>query len=102
MTLISLLPIVIIIVVIYFFVKLIVSPLIRIITGIIIFLIIIFVLQNFFNIDFTKIFGPLGKYLNFETWNIDLNGIINLIGKYVNQALSFFRYLVGNTPSSNL
>lgn len=95
---ISLLSIAIIIVVIYFFVKFIVNPLIRVIAGIIIFLVIIFVLQNFFNVNVNQILGPFGKYLDFNTWNINLNGVINLISRYINQALSFFRYLVGNTP----
>jgi len=98
MNLMSLLPIVIGVVVIYFFVKLIVSPLVKIIAGIIIFLVVIFVLQNFFNVNFNQMLGPFGKYLDFNAWNINLNGVINLISHYINQALSFFRYLVGNTP----
>lgn len=97
MTITSLLPIIIAVIIVYFLAK-IFGPLIRIIAGIVIFLVLIFVLQNFFNFNFTQIFGTFGKSLNLNKWNINLNGIVNLINYYINQAVSFLRYLISNVP----
>lgn len=66
----------------YLFIKLIVSPLIKAILGVIIFVAVIYVLQHFFNIDFSTVLGPFGKYLNLTNWNIDFSGIIRQIENY--------------------
>ncbi len=76
-------------IVIYFFVKLIVSPLIKVVVGIVVFLIIIYVLQHFFNFDLTGAFGPFGKYLDIGNWGINFNVAINQIENYIEKIFSF-------------
>jgi hypothetical protein len=81
--------IIISLIVVYFFIKLIVSPLIKVIIGIAVFLIMIYLLQHFLNFDVSKSFGPFGKYLDLKNWGINLQDIMNQIGNYIKKTLSF-------------
>lgn len=78
-----LITIIISVVAIYFFVKLIVNPLIKVVAGVVIFLVIVYILQRFFNFDFNDTFGPLAKYLNPEKWGVNFNEIISQIVNYI-------------------
>jgi hypothetical protein len=73
---------------IYFFIKLIVNPLIKVIGGIVIFLIIIYIMQHFFGLDLKTAFGPFGKYLDPAKWNINFNEITTQAAKYVKKLFS--------------
>ncbi len=84
MTTSSIILIIIAIVVIYLFIKFIVSPLVKIIFGIVIILAIIYILQNFLNIDLSQFLGPLSPYLDLNKLNSSINGIINLITPFIN------------------
>jgi len=95
----SLAVIAVIIVVIYFFVKLIVSPLVRVGLGIIIFIIALYLLQRFFGFDLNKVLGPLGISVP-NGWNIDLNTIFGPFNYYIEQIKSFASFLWQNVPKS--
>lgn len=97
MTITSLILAVVVIVVIYFVIK-ILSPIVRAVVSILVFLAIIYLLQYFFKFSFTNLLGPVDKYLHLDKWNLSLNGVIGFVNHYINQAISFFRNLLGNTP----
>jgi len=71
--------IVVSLVVVFFFIKLVVSPLVKVIIGIAVFLIMIYLLQHFLNFDVSNSFGPFGKYLDLKNWNINFQEVINQI-----------------------
>lgn len=50
------------------FIKFIVSPLIRVVLGIIIFLLVVYAFQKFFQFDLSRIFGPLAQYMDIGKW----------------------------------
>jgi len=85
----SLLAIVVAIVVIYFFIKFIVNPALKVVGGIIVFFIIIYILQHYLNFNFNNILGPFG-----------LNWILSPINYYINQIISFLRFAWGNVPKN--
>jgi len=67
----SITAIIIALAVIYFFVKIVVSPVVKAILGVIIFLIALYLLQHYFGFNLNKILSPLGIYP--EKWGINLN-----------------------------
>ena len=94
----SLIVIVAIIVVIFIFIKFIVSPIIKVIVGIITFLLLIYVLQRFFGFDLTRIFGPFGSYLDLTKWGINFNWLLEPINYCIEKIEYFFHYAWGNVP----
>jgi hypothetical protein len=93
----SLIIIVVAIVVAYFFIKFIVSPIIKIITGIIFFLILIYFLQKF-GFNFNKILSPFGISLDLNNWIQNFYWVLNPINYLINQALLFFHFIWQNIP----
>jgi len=98
MDLTSLIEIVVAIGVIYFLIKFILSPVIRIILGIIIFLVVIYLLQKFLGFNFDKILAPFGVSLNLNKWGLNLNWIISPVNYYINQIKNFLTFIWGNVP----
>jgi len=95
----SLVAIAVIIVVIYFFLKLIVSPLIRVILGIVIFIIALYLLQRFFGFDVNKVLSPFGISVPSD-WIVDIGTIFGPFNYYIEQIKSFASFLWGNIPKS--
>lgn len=79
----SIITIIIAIVVVYLFIKFVVNPLFKIIFGVAIILAIVYVLQNYFNIDLNKFLGPLSPYIDLNKLNGAVNGIIKLITAFI-------------------
>lgn len=94
----SLITIAIVIVVVYFFVKFIVSPLLQILCGIIIFVIAVYILQHFFSINFYDLLGPAAKYIDVQSWISNIKWLFSRVMQYINQIISFFHYLLSNIP----
>src|SRR3989344_5616219 len=94
----SLITVAVAIIIIYFLAKFIVGPLVKIITGIIIILLAIYILKQFFGIDIGNFLGPLGGYLDIGKVPEGFSWAFNLAVSYINQAVSFFKYLLGNVP----
>jgi len=89
----QLVTVVVVIAVIYLFVKFIVSPLLRFISGIILFIAIIYILQTFFKFDFSNILGgwlDINKIKTNLPW---LGWLIDYIGFYINKAVLFFKLM---------
>lgn len=84
----SIIPIVIIIVAIYILVKFIFSPILKILTGVIILFAVIYILQHFFNIDIQKALGPLAPYFNIEKWVADFFAIAKNGLGYIEKIIS--------------
>lgn len=93
----SILVFVVVIIIVYLILKFIVSPLIRILFSFIVVLIIIYILSHFFGFNAEASFGPYGKYLDIKNWPY-ANILTDFIDKYINQAITFFKYLVGKLP----
>jgi len=92
----SLIGIAIIIVAVYFLIKFIVSPLLKLIFGIIAVLALIYFLQRFFGFDSAKFFSNFGISLDTEKWGVNLNWILNPINYYADQIKSFLNYIWNN------
>ena len=75
----SLIALVVAFAAIYFFIKFIVSPLLRIIFGIIIFLAAIYFLQRFFGFNFDQLLAPLHLSWILKPIDFCINQIKNLI-----------------------
>jgi len=96
----SLIEIVIAIVVVYFFIKLIVSPVIKAVIGVLTFLVAIYLLQHFLGFDLTKLLGPWGKYLNVNKLGLNLNWIFGPAYYYIDKIKSFLTFIWGNYPKN--
>jgi len=94
----SAVTIIVAVVVVYLIFKFIVSPLIKLIAGIVIFLIAIYILQTYFNFSFNQYLGPFSKYIDIDKTIDSASWIINPIIAYVNKAISFLKLLLSNAP----
>jgi len=94
----SLIEIVIAIVAAYFIIKFVVSPIIRAVLGIIIFLVAIYLLQRFFGFNLDQILAPFGISLNSSKWGLNLNWILGPANYYVDQIKTFLYSIWGNFP----
>jgi hypothetical protein len=93
----SLIAIIIAIVAIYFFIKLVVSPIIKAILGVVIFLVLIYILQRLgFNLD--NILAPFGISLNLNRWAPNLSWLFGPANYYIDQLKTFLNYIWGNFP----
>lgn len=92
----SLIAIVVAIVIIYLFIKFIVSPLLRVVFGIILILIIIYLLQKFLGFDPNKILTPFG--ISFS--NINLDWLSAPVDYCINQITNFFLPVWKNIPKN--
>jgi len=57
-----------VLVAIWLFIKLVVSPLLKAVIGIVIFVAAIYVLQRYFNFNLDKVFRPFALYFNSSKW----------------------------------
>lgn len=96
----SFIAIVIAIVIAYFFIKLIVSPLIKAIAGVIIFFIAIYLLQRFTEFNLDRILTPFGISLNLNEWGFNFNSISGYANYYIEQAKNFISSLWENIPKN--
>lgn len=96
----SLIEIIVVIVVIYFFIKLIVSPIIKAVLGIIIFLAAVYFLQKYFGFNFDRVLAPFGISLNSNKWGLNLNWIFSLANYYIDQAKNFINFIWNNFPKN--
>lgn len=94
----SLIAIVIAIIVIYFFIKFVVNPAIKVILGIVVFLIIIYLLQRFFGFDLNQVLTPFGIHLKLEKMGIDLNWISEPVNYVIIQIENFMSFIWQNIP----
>jgi hypothetical protein len=85
------------VIIIYCFLRFVVSPIIKVVFGVILFLIIIYVLQRLgFNLD--QSLAPLGINLNLNKWLPNLNWIFGPANYYIDQAKNFLYSIWGNFP----
>lgn len=77
---------------VYFIIKFIVSPIIKLISGIVVLLIVIYVCQQFFNVSFNQYLGPLAKYIDIDQWSNNLGQLISPIISYITKAISFLNF----------
>lgn len=89
----SLIAIIIGAIVLFFFVKFILSPIIRVVLGVVIFLIAIYLLQRFYNFN---PLSPFGISLDTGSWNLDW--IFSPIGFYIDKIRNFLSFIWGNFP----
>jgi len=76
----SLLLIGVVIFVAFYVIKFIVSPLIKLVAGILVFILAIFVLQRFFQVDLSFITDFFNQYFNFSDW---ISNLINTIKSFL-------------------
>lgn len=89
-TLAPLISLVVLIAVMYIVVRYIVTPIVRIIVGILTIAVLLFVAHYFFKLDINIIFGPLQPYL--DNWGIDLNTIFSPLNAFVDRFLPFLKF----------
>ena len=100
MDLTSIIVIVVVIAVIYLAIRLIVSPLIKAVLGVIIFLVALYILQRFFNFDLSRVLGPYSGYLDFNKVTPYLNWATDPANYYIDQLKTFLNYLWSNVPKT--
>jgi len=96
MDLTSLIEIVVVIVVAYFFIRFIVSPFIKIILGVLAFLILIYLLQRFLGFNFDKVLADLGVSSFLNKWGLNINWILNPINYFMNYIKNFIDPILQN------
>lgn len=98
MDLTSLIEIIIAIVIIYFFIRFIVSPVFRIVFGVIAFFILIYLLQKFLGFDVNKVLSPFGISFDMAKWNLNFGWLLGPMNYYLGKIEIFLRFIWGNTP----
>lgn len=86
---------------IYFVIKFIINPVIKAVAGIVVFLILIYLLQRFFNFDLERILTPFGISFNMSAWGQGLGWIVQPINAIIDQIKSIINFLGQNTPKPN-
>lgn len=89
----SIITIIAVLVLIYLIIKFIISPIIKIITGIIVILIALYVLNKFFSISFNAILGPLSNYLNLDGWINWAGGVFESWMLAIKNLFSFLNFI---------
>ena len=92
----QIISLVVIIVAVFLLVKFIVGPAVKLIGGIIIFLIILYISQQYFHLNLNQIFGPLSPYLHTGLWTAPINWLVST----VNWVINGFLILLKNVPSA--
>lgn len=82
--------------VIFLFIKFVVSPVIKVILGVIIFLFLIYLLQRFFGIGLDKILAPFGISLNLDRWSSAINWIFSPLDGYIQQLKNLANFVWRN------
>jgi hypothetical protein len=83
----SVIGIIIAVAIIYLFIKFVVSPVLRVVFGIIIFLILIYLLQRFFGFNLNQIFDPFG---------VNLDWLLNSLDYYTDRGKNFLNLIWEN------
>ena len=84
----SIITIVIGLIVVYLFIKFILSPIIRVVLGIIIFIIALYLLQRF-GFDLDQVLAPFGISLSSSKWGLSINKVLGFVGYYIDQIKNF-------------
>lgn len=92
----SIITIIIILALTYVVIKFIVSPLIKIVTGIVILLLVVYVLQNYFGFSFNQYLGPFSKYINIDKTLDSFGWVIGPIASYIDTAVSFIKKFISS------
>ena len=100
MDLITLLEIVIAFAVIYFLLRFIVSPIINAVMVVIIAIVFLYVLQNYFGFNFGQILAPFGISFNSSSWGSSFNWLLGPLGSYIDQIKSLVHSAWGNLPKT--
>lgn len=98
----SIIEIVIAIAIIYLFVKFIAFPVVRIILGIIVFLVLIYILQRFFNLNLNQLLEHFGISFDTSKWGLNINWILAPLNPYIDQIKNFINSLWQNTSKSKI
>ena len=85
----SIIAILLAIVIIYFFIKLVLNPAIKVILGVIVFILIIYILQRM-GINFQQLLSPFGISFNAPNFGLNFNWILGPIDYLMNQGISTF------------
>lgn len=96
----SFVEIVIVVVAIYFFIKFIVTPIVKAVVGIIIFLVLIYLLQRFFGFDVDKVLAPFGISLNINGWGSSFSWLTGPINYVIETGKSLINFISGNFPKA--
>ncbi len=92
----SLIEIIIAVLVVFAFIKFIVSPVIKFVLGILIFLFLLYLLQRFFGIGLDKLLAPFGVSLDPNSWGLNFDWVPAPINYYMEQVKSFANYIWEN------
>lgn len=95
----TIIAIIIGIIVIYFFVKLVVSPLLKAVLGIIIFILAIYILQRSFHFDLSRVLAPFGINLNLSKIPY-INLVLEPANRYIDQGKNFLDSIWQNASKS--
>jgi len=86
----SIITIIIAVVIIYCFIRFIAFPVVRVILGIIIFLLLLHIAQRFFGFDINNILAPFGISFDLDKWGINLDWLLKPVDYYLDQVKNFF------------
>jgi len=89
--------IIVAIIAIYLFIKFIVSPILRIVFGIIIFLVLIYILQRFLGFNLNHILAPFGISFS-PDWESIFGWLLKPINYFTDQIKSFLTFIWHNIP----
>jgi len=98
MDLTSFISILVVIAIAYFFLKLIVSPILKAILGVITFIVLLYLFQKFLGFDLDKVFKPFGLSLNPEHWGLNLDWLVDPVNSYVEKIKSFLKFIWASVP----
>lgn len=87
----AIITIVIAVAAVYFVIKFIISPLLKLIAGIVILLVAIYILQRYFNLNINQYLGPFSGFLNVDAWVKGFFWVINSAVKYIVNLFSIFK-----------
>ena len=85
-------------IILYIFIKLIVSPLLKIAFGVVIFIAFLYILQKFFNFNLNKALGPFSVYVDTNKWATEFDWLITPVNNYTNQVILFLQSFFQNIP----
>lgn len=85
----SIIAIVVAIIVVYFFIKLVVSPFLKAVVGVVVFFATIYLLQRFFGFSLDSLLSPLGIHLNLDNWSSKFNWVLGPANYYIDQIKIF-------------
>ena len=97
----SLIGIIVVIIVAYFLIKFIISPILRIIIGVVFLVAALYFLQKLFGFNLNQLLTPLGISFDLNKWIDSFGWILSPATYYMEKIKSFFVYILGNYPKPN-